>query len=331
LSGASTVTSNGNVHLDGPTTNTGTLTVPAGDTLELDPLTVLTNAAGGTIDLAGTGATLNAYFSGATVVNNGTIDAALTSGTATISVPVTNNTTGVIDLGTATLDATQGLTNIGTVNIGYQTFNVSGGLTLNSKGTVAFEVSATTHTKLGGHVAIDLASGYAPSVGTAVTLVTTTGTQSGSFIVDSSQIIGTTTTGWKMSNAGNKVVVTDRPLSDVAGTIAAPASATQTLPFTVNASVTDNGPEAASSAAVTLTLPTGLTVVAGTLPAGCTQPTATTVKCAAGTLAVSAEKTFTITLVGAASGSYTFTATATSANTDLVPANNKESAVVTVV
>ena len=273
------------------------------------------------------------------MVNNGTIDAALTSGTATISVPVTNNTTGVIDLGTATLDATQGLTNIGTVNIGYQTFNVSGGLTLNSKGTVAFEVSATahgtltsaTHTKLGGHVAIDLASGYAPSVGTAVTLVTTTGTQSGSFIVDSSQIIGTTTTGWKMSNAGNKVVVTDRPLSDVAGTIAAPASATQTLPFTVNASVTDNGPEAASSAAVTLTLPTGLTVVAGTLPAGCTQPTATTVKCAAGTLAVSAEKTFTITLVGAASGSYTLTATATSANTDLVPANNKESAVVTVV
>jgi len=278
------------------------------------------------------------YFSGATVVNNGTIDAALTSGTATIGTPLTNNVTGVIDLGTATLAATNGFTNSGTVNIGYQTFNVSGGMTLTSKGTVAFGVSSSAHgaltstspTKLGGHVAIALASGYVPGVGTAVTLVTTTGTQSGSFIVDSTQAIGSTNTGWKMANGGNKVTVTVRPLSDVAGSITAPSTATQTIPFTVNAGVSNNGPKAANSATVTLSLPSGITV-SGSLPTGCTQPTTTTVKCAAGLLASGASKIFPVTLVASASGSDTISASAASANTDLVPANNKKSAVLTAI
>jgi filamentous hemagglutinin len=337
-SGALTVPSAGSSFLDGPFTNSGTVTIPANDNLELESLTVLTNAAAGTIDLAGSGAELTQYYSGATVVNNGTVDAALTSGTATINVPLTNNAAGVVNLGTATLAATQGFTNSGKVNIGYQTFNVAGGMTLKGNGTIAFDVSATAHgtltsatrTKLGGHVAIALASGYTPAVGTAVTLVTTTGTQSGSFIVDSTQIIGSTNTGWKMATKGNKVTVTVRPLSDVAGSLTAPATATQTIPFTVNASVSNNGPEAASSAAVTLTLPTDV-AVSGSLPAGCTQPTTTTVKCTAGSLATSAKKTFAVALVASASGSDTITASATTANTDLVPGNNKQSVVVTAV
>jgi hypothetical protein len=337
-SGTLTVTGINTSQLWGPLTNSGTLTIPAGDSLELVSPGVLTNAVGGTIDLAGSGSGLHGYSGEGQVVNNGTINAALTSGTATISTSLTNNATGVINLGAATLAATDGFTNSGTVNIGYQTFNVTGGLTLTNKGTLAFDVSASAHgtltsstpTKLGGHVAIALASGYTPAVGTAVTLITTTGTQSGSFIVDSTQAIGSTNTGWKMATKGNKVTITVRPLSDVAGSITAPATATQTVPFTVNASVSNNGPEAANSAVVTLSLPSSI-AVSGSLPTGCTQPTSKTVKCAAGLLATGASKIFPVTLVASASGSDTITASAATANTDLVPGNNKDSVVVTAI
>ena len=336
-SGALTVTGTSSF-LQGPLTNSGTLTLPANADLQLETPAVLTNAAAGTIDFAGSGSEVSGFDFEGKVVNNGTIKASLTSGTATITAPLTNSTTGVINLGTATLEATDGFTNSGLVNIGFQTFNIEGGMTLNSKGTIAFDVSSSaqgtltsaTRTKLGGHVSIALASGYTPAVGKAVTLVTTTGTQTGSFIVDSSQTIGSTNTGWKMASKGNKVTVTVRPLSDVAGTITAPATATATVPFTVSASVSNNGPEAASSAAVTLALPTGITI-SGSLPASCTQPTTTTVKCTAGSLAASSKKTFPVTLVASASGSDSITASATTANADLVPGNNKESVVVTAI
>jgi len=275
------------------------------------------------------------YNGGGHVVNNGTINAALTSGTATIATPLTNGASGVINLRRAMLAASRGFANSGTVNIGYQRFAVTGGLTLTSKGTLAFDVGPSAHgsltsstpTKVGGHVAIALASGYIPAVGTAVMLITTTGTQSGSFIVDSTHAIGSTNDGWKMSTGGNKVRITVRPLSDVAGSVTAPATATQTVPFTVNSSVSNNGPEAANTATVTLSLPSSI-AVSGPLPTGCTQPTSRTVRCAAGLLAIGASKTFAVTLVASASGSDRITASATTTNTDLVPGNDKDSVVV---
>ena len=336
--GALTVTGSDTSQLYGAFTNSGTLTIPASDSLELVNSAVLTNAFGGTIDLAGNGSELFGYNGGGHVVNNGTINAGLTPGTATIATPLTNGASGVINLGKATLAAPRGFANSGTVNIGYQTFTVTGALTLGNSGTLAFDVSASAHgtltsstsTKVGGHVAIALSSGYIPSVGTSVTLITTTGTQSGSFIVDSTQAIGSTNDGWRMSARGKKVRITVRPLSDVAGSVTAPATATQTVPFTVNFSVSNNGPEAANSAAVTLSLPSSI-AVSGSLPSGCTQPTTRTVKCAAGPLAISASKTFAVTLVASASGSDTITASAADANTDLVPGNDKHSVVVTAV
>jgi hypothetical protein len=45
-------------------------------------------------------------------------------------------------------------------------------------------------------------------------------------------------------------------------------------------------------------------------------------------LAISASKTFAVTLVASASGSDTITATAATANADLVPGNDKDSVVV---
>ena len=160
-----------------------------GDTLTVANQAVLTNAAAGTIDLAGAGSDLYGYGNGTgpgVVDNNGTLDAQLTTGTSSISTPLTNNTTGVIEIGTGVLAVTDGLTNEGRIDVDYQTLDVSGGLTLESKGTVTFDVSATAHgtltstspTKVGGHVAVTLASGYTETVGTAVTLITTTGTQS---------------------------------------------------------------------------------------------------------------------------------------------------------
>ena len=337
-SGALTVTGSNTSQLYGSFTNSGTLTIPTSDSLELENSAVLTNAFGGTIDLAGSGSALFGYNGGGHVVNNGTINAALTSGTTTIATPLTNDASGVINLGTATLAASRGFANSGTVNIGYQTFTVTGGLTLTNKGTLAFDVGASAHgtltsstpTKVGGHVTIALASGYIPSVGTAVTLITTTGPKSGSFIVDSTQAIGSTNDGWKMSTKGKRVTITVRPLSDVAGSVTAPATATQTVPFTVNSSVSNNGPEAANSAAVTLSLPSSI-AVSGSLPTGCTQPTSRTVECAAGLLAIGASKTFAVTLVASASGSDTITASAATANADLVPGNDKHSVVVTAV
>ena len=83
----------------------------------------------GTIDLAGTGSELAHYGSGATVVNDGTIDAELTSGTATIDVPLTTSLTKLkMASGTETVSITQGGTFSGTLTVPSGTiFSLDGG------------------------------------------------------------------------------------------------------------------------------------------------------------------------------------------------------------
>ena len=325
-----------------PFTNHGTILIPTGDRLLVNSPAVLTNAADGTINLDGDNTSLSATqgATDATIDNKGLITRSAGTGTATIFNPVSNETTGVIDLGTGTLSMRGGLTNAATVNVGFQTLNVTGGMTSASKGILEIGVGSASHgsvtaastDKLGGELHINLQSGYTPTVGTAVQLITTTGTQSGAFKVGAYQIIGATNDGWKFKTSANKVVATVRPLSDVSPAITnVPALATQTIPFNFDIKVTNNGPNPANAAAVTLSFPASLHVVSGTLPAGCTQPTATKVHCSAGTLAVSATATFTITLVGSAAATDTLTVAASTANTDIVATNNKASATVSVV
>ena len=320
--------------------NHGTILVPATDGLVLNfAAAVLTNAVDGIVNLNGDGASLYWWNSPGSIVNNGLITRSLGAGTAFITVPVTNKTSGVIDLGPGTLAMSRGLTNSGQVNVGFQTLNVTGGMTSTGKGILEIAVGPSSHGNvtvattnvLAGELHIDLQSGYTPAVGTAVQLITTTGTQSGAFKAGAYQMIGATNTGWKFATSANKVVATVRPLSDVSAGISAPATTlTQTIPFNVDVKVTNNGPIAANNAAVTLTLPASVHV-SGALPAGCTQPTAATVRCAAGTVAVSATTTFTISLVANAAATDTLTVAASTANTDIVATNNKQSASVTVV
>ena len=93
---------------------------------------VLTNATAGTIDLAGNGSELYGYNNGSgpgVVVNNGTIDANLTSGTATIDTPLTTSLTNVkMAAGTETVSIDNGGTLSGSLTAPSGTiFDLDGG------------------------------------------------------------------------------------------------------------------------------------------------------------------------------------------------------------
>ena len=137
-SGALTVASGGNIY--GPFTNSGTLTVATGDTLTVANEAVLTNAAAGTIDLAGAGSDLYGYGNGTgpgVVDNNRHLDAQLTTGTSSISTPLTTSLSHVkLAAGTGKVSLTDGGTLSGTLTVpSGTTFEMDDGGTLGLDGT----------------------------------------------------------------------------------------------------------------------------------------------------------------------------------------------------
>ena len=110
-----------------------------GDTLTVANEAVLTNAAAGTIDLAGAGSDLYGYGNGTgpgVVDNNGTLDAQLTTGTSSISTPLTTSLSHVkLAAGTGKVSLTDGGTLSGTLTVpSGTTFEMDGG-TLGLDGT----------------------------------------------------------------------------------------------------------------------------------------------------------------------------------------------------
>jgi hypothetical protein len=298
----------------------------------------LTNAADGVIDLQGDNANLGTAF-GATgsVVNSGVLKRSSGSGTDTIAVPITNQATGTIRNDAGTLAVSSTLTDQGTINLSTGAMSISGAFTPASTATLGVTVGPTGNgsltvggaTKLAGRFAITTTPGYTPPLGTVATILQTTGTQTGGFGALRGQLIATTNDAWRVSTTAKKVTITVAPAADVAATITAPTTATVNVAFTATLTVTNNGPSVATAASVSMTLPAGVTI-SGTLPTGCTQPTTTTLRCSAGSLAVGASKSFTVSFVSSTTGTKALRAVARTSAVDAVTANNRQTASVIV-
>ena len=165
-------------------------------------------------------------------------------------------------------------------------------LTLASSGHGAVQV--TGKTTFGGALALTPANGYVPALGTKEVVITS-GSQTGRFASVTGRAISTTETAWDVSTKSPHVTLTVTNQADVAAAISAPTEAVVGVPFGVTLTVTNNGPESATKSTVTLSLPPG-TTVSGSLPAGCTQATPTSIKCSAGTLANGVDDVFALSV-----------------------------------
>jgi Domain of unknown function DUF11 len=306
-----------------------------------DTLSVWVNSSSlnyGTYTVTGAGQSLGNINGSGEVINEPGATftmAAGSSGVDTITVPMTNNKGGTLDVASGTLNLGS-LTNDGSIDVGLQILQVTAALTSSSTGTLAITLASSGHgsvqvtgkTTLGGALDLTTTAGYLPPLGAKVVVVTS-GSQTGKFSSETGRAIATSNTAWNVSTKAPNVSLTVANQADVTGTIAAPASAIASVPFNVTMPVTNKGPEPATKATVTLTLAQNVTV-AGTLPTGCTQINSTSVKCSAGTLANGADMTFSVSVVASAADEAVFKVAAATSAADLVSSDNTQKATVKV-
>ena len=148
------------------------------------------------------------------------------TGTGTL----TNNSTGTITLkNQSTLNIQVALAQKGRVDLDTGSLSISGDLKLKATATLAVTMGAAAHgsltvtgdTQLAGKLAITTQAGYTPPAGTAATIVTTTGNQTGGFATITGQAI-TGTTRWDMSTAANHVTLTVVPVVGAASIVRRP-------------------------------------------------------------------------------------------------------------
>ena len=95
--------------------------------------------------------------------------------------------------------------------------------------------------------------------------------------------------------------------------------------FTYTATITNNGPDAATGVSLSTTLSgTARTIISAAASQGSCAITAPTITCPLGALANSASATVTITVKPTATGTLTATSTVTGTETDPTPANNTD-------
>src|SRR5439155_852259 len=127
------------------------------------------------------------------------------------------------------------------------------------------------------------------------------------------------------------VITTAAKSVDLAITKTGPATATTGGPIAYALGATNNGPDAATGATVTDTLPAGVGFVSATSSQGTCTNASGTVTCGVGSLASGASATITINATApATAGTIVNTATIGGNEPDPTPANNTASTLVTV-
>jgi hypothetical protein len=187
LGGTSSIT--GSVTLNGrELDNNGSVTESPSGSISFQGTAKWINAAGATWTIA-TGTPVSNFFATGMIDNQGTINASDSGGTASISVPVTNEASGTIQLNQITLTLS-GLTNAGSVTGTASTLN-TGSPALTNSGTIAFSGGS-----LNAGSGIDNTGSITVS-GSGTTLTVGAGTSSGTIQLQggASMLLNNTTFG----------------------------------------------------------------------------------------------------------------------------------------
>ncbi|HEX6084563.1 MAG TPA: hypothetical protein VF266_08550, partial [Thermoanaerobaculia bacterium] len=308
--------------------NNRTLSVAAGATLDVTGGGVVNLSNGGNITNAGTFTlTANNNFndagSGGNFTNSGTLTKLTATGpTNFVGIGLANNG-GTVDLQTGTMSVTG------------DTFTQAAGSTLKfwlggtTPGTGFSQLSTDTTPALAGTLELALVGLYQPAGGDTFRVINAT-----SKIGDFTQpyTYPALSGGRTFSDAwdASGLLITVSGVSDVSIDKSAPSNVVAGAPIAYTLTVSNAGPDAASSVSVTDTLQAGHTAItAGGTGWTCNVVTLT-VTCTAASLPVGAAPAITIN-ANAPNTPQTFTNVANvSASNDSVPGNNSDSAAVTV-
>ncbi len=340
--------------LDGGTSGTAggtTLTVAAGGILNIGvngatvtngktlTLNGTTNWTGGNICLT-RGAAINNAGTFTDGADNLSIFDCTGSGTAPLFNDMKTGTLTKRGPGTSSINVA--FANAGTLNLPEGVIRVNGNYSPSSTATLAVTVAGATPGlllgqlqvsgtgTLAGTLSITTDPAFSPALGQTFTIVTCT-TCTGKFSTLTGQLIPpSNTNAYAVMVATTNVTLTVKKAADLKITGSAPSSVTHSTNFTYSLTVTNLGPNPASTVTVTDTLPTGVTFVSASV--GCSA-VGLKVTCSLGTMASGATVTVTITVTAPnAPGTITNTASvkASSATVDVTPADDKSTQTTTV-
>jgi hypothetical protein len=147
--------------LERPLVNDGTVSVAGGHGGLYFYNGTLTNNADGVVNLEGDASNLYDQAGSNSIINSGTLEHSSGTGTTTISVPLTNTSTGEIEVETGTLAIPTSFTSSGTINVGVNSATSFGSIAVTGTDNLA-----------GSRLAISTNASYTPANGQAFTVFT---------------------------------------------------------------------------------------------------------------------------------------------------------------
>ena len=329
----------------------GTTAVGSGATLSLTGFSAksldnraLDVLAGGTLDVSG-GGVVN-LANGAGIANAGTVSLTTNNNfsdagsggnfvnTGTLTKSTANGPTNFVGIGLANNGGTVDL-QTGTMSVTGDTFTQAAGSTLKfwlggtTPGTGFSQLSTDTTPALAGTVELALVGPYQPAAGDTFRVISAT-THTGDFTQP--YTYPPLSSGRSFSDAwdASGLLISVVGVSDVSIDKSAPSNVLAGAPIAYTLTVSNTGPDAATSVSVTDTLQTGHTSITAGGTGWTCNVVSLTVTCTAASLPVGAAPAITIN-ASAPSTPQTFTNVANvSASNDSTPANNSDSAAVTV-
>lgn len=188
------------------------------------------------------------------------------------------------------------------------------------------QLSVSTTTHLGGSLGIKTPADFTPALGDTFALITSAGTETGSF----SSVTGQSVTGGNAyqplySASGTTLKV--EQAADLALAGSAPSNVVHGDQISYSLTISNDGPNTATSVVLTDPLPSGVTFVSA--QPGCAL-SGTKVLCAEGNLASGSNVVITITVQTSTAGTVQNTETVTAGTVDVTPGDNKATQVTTV-